>query len=81
MSEEHYSTILNEVRNVKAELVEKLEHLEERIKAEMNLKHQAIDFKHQDHERRLSFTEKILFTTAGFILLAVLGSLITLTLK
>ena len=81
MTEEHYSVILQEVRTVKEDLIEKLEHLEDRIKAEMNLKHQAIEFRHSDHERRLSFTEKILFTTAGFILLAFLGALITLTLK
>ena len=81
MSEENYKSILLEVRMVKDDLVEKLEHLEEKIKAEIAFKHQALEFKHSDHERRLSFTEKILFTTAGFILLAFLGALITLTLK
>lgn len=81
MADEHYQVILNEVRTVKEDLIEKLEHLESRIKAEMSLKHQEIEFKHSDHERRLSFTEKILFTTAGFILLAFLGTLVTLTMK
>ena len=80
MSEEHYTTILTEVQKVKEDLVEKLDYLEERIRHEMALRHQEIDFKHQDHDRRLSFTEKILFTTAGFILLAFLGALTALVI-
>jgi hypothetical protein len=81
MAEDHYQTILNEVRAVKEDLIEKLGHLEERIKHEMTLKHQAIDFKQQEHDRRLSFTEKMLFTSAGFLLISVLGAIVATILK
>jgi hypothetical protein len=81
MAENNYTLILQEVRQVKEDLIEKLDHLEEKIKSEMALKHQAIEFKHIEHDRRLSFTEKILFTTAGFLLLSVLGAIMALVLK
>jgi hypothetical protein len=81
MSDDYYETILKEVRTVKADLLEKLEHLEERIKSEMALKHQAIEFKHIEHERRLSFAEKMLFTAAGFLLISILGAIVTTIVK
>lgn len=81
MSELHYESILAEVRAVREDLIEKLDRLEERIKSEMAFKHQAIDFKQKEHERRLSFTEKVLFTTMGVILLGFLGALISVVIR
>jgi len=81
MAEEHYQKILDEVRTVKEDLIEKLNHLEERIKAEMKLKHQAIDFKQKEHDRRLSFTEKMVFSSAGFLLISMLGAIVATILK
>ncbi|MCU0858299.1 MAG: hypothetical protein MUC65_07845, partial [Pontiellaceae bacterium] len=50
----------------------------EKIRYEMSIKDQAIDFKQLEHDRRLSFTEKILFSTAGFLLLSLLGAIVTI---
>ena len=81
MSEDHYKGILKEVKDLRIELDDKLSHLEERITAEMKLKHQEIAYKHSDHERRLSLAERILFTTAGVILLGFLGALANAVFK
>ena len=84
MSEHDYNKILAELQVVKEglrTLERKIEKVEDSIKSEMKLKHQAIEFKHQDHDRRLSFNEKIVFTTAGFILLGFLGAILNLVVN
>lgn len=81
MDEKQYTIILNEIEKFKKEFIIQLENLENKIRYEMSLKDQALDFKQTEHDRRLSFTEKILFSTAGFLLLSVLGAIVALVLK
>lgn len=52
-----------------------------KIRNDMDLKHQAVDYELKGHDRRLSFAEKMLFSTAGTILLAVVAALIATVLK
>ena len=84
MSEHDYNKILAELQVDKEglrTLERKIEKVEDSIKGEMKLKHQAIEFKHLDHDRRLSFNEKIVFTTTGFILLGFLGAILNLVVN
>ena len=51
------------------------------IHNEMSLKHKDIDYICADHNKRLSFVEKILLSVAGMIGAAFLGALITLVIQ
>jgi hypothetical protein len=51
------------------------------IHSEMSLKNKDIDYICADHNKRLSFVEKILLSVAGIIGVAFLGALITLVIK
>jgi hypothetical protein len=51
------------------------------IHNEMQLKNKDIDYICADHNKRLSFVEKILLSVAGMIGVAFLGALITLVIK
>ena len=78
MSEPDYNKILNEITALKEEMNRRLAELAKDIKSEMKLKHQEIDFQHQDHEKRLSSTEKIIVFIAGAVGIALLGAIFKL---
>ena len=84
MSDVNYNKLLNEIRDVKTGLRDVhmlVENMEKDIKSEMKLKHQEIEFKHESHERRLTFTERMVFGAAGLMLTFVIAAMLTVTLK
>jgi hypothetical protein len=72
MREDHYTAILEEVRKVKEDLILKLNYLEERIQAEMALKHKDIEYKIQDHDKEIGSQKKVMVAVASAIGLSVL---------
>lgn len=80
MTTPDYNKILHEILDIKdglQVLTHSVERMERDLRSEMALKHQAIDFSVEKTANRLSLVEKILFGAVSFILLAVLGALIT----
>lgn len=74
--------------NVLYDLGEKIKALDrsvsdaiDKIHNEMQLKHKDYDYICADHNKRLSFVEKILLSVAAAIGMAFLGALITLVIK
>lgn len=84
ISEDHYAQLLNDVHRLR-EAIDNLGHriddTEQEIKSEMKLNHQEHGYQYKDHERRLTFQEKLTFGAVGTIMLAVIGAIMTLVLK
>lgn len=84
MSSSDYTKILEELSIVKYKLKD-MENLildiEKDIRGEIDQKVQRVEWEHTNYDRRISFTEKIIFSTAGFILIAVLGALVASVMK
>ena len=68
MSEQHYELLLQEVQEIKAAVT----RLETELKYELEIHKHDADNKLIYHDKRISFTEKVLLTTGGVILMAVL---------
>jgi len=84
MGTQDYDKILNEIHVVKLNLHDlegKIDDIEREMKNEMNLEVQKAEWTNKEYDRRISFTEKLLFGTAGFILLTFLGALVATVLK
>lgn len=68
---------LNKNLDVMSEAVEQtITQATKDIRADMDKVHMEMQYKHQDHERRLSFTEKMVFGAAALILISVITALL-----
>lgn len=79
MSEDQVTKILGEITDFRYKLRDletKLDDLEKDIKSEFTHNLQKVEWEHQVYDRRISFTEKILFGAVGIILVTVLGALL-----
>ena len=74
--------------NVLYDLGEKIRALDrsvqeaiEKIHNEMQMKHKDFEYINKDHDKRLTFVEKILLSVAAMIGIAFMGGLIALVFK
>lgn len=70
---------MQEIAAVKYEIKDlegKVSDLEKDIRSEFDHNLQKVEWQHQTYDRRISFTEKILFGALGVILITVLGALL-----
>ena len=82
--DERHEKILNELELVRSSinaLHSRVNDIEKDIRTELKLTIMPITNEQSNYERRLSFAEKIIFGTAGFILIGVLGALMASILK
>jgi len=84
MSASRHTELIEELERVKDsidQLHSKVDSLEKDIRTELKLTIMPIENEQVNYERRLSFAEKIIFGTAGFILIGVLGAFMASVLK
>lgn len=79
MGGQDFNKIIGELNTVRIELKDlegKIDDIEKDIRSEFQHNLSKVEWEHQVYDRRISFTEKILFGAIGIILITVLGALI-----
>lgn len=79
MATPDYDKILEDLVAVKYEIKDlegKILDIEKDIRGEIDQKVQRVEWEHSNYDRRISFTEKIVFGAVGIILITVLGALL-----
>lgn len=80
MGSHDYEKILSDINTVRFELHDleaKIDDLEKDIRSEFSHSLEKVEWQHQNYDRRISLTEKVLFGAVGIILVTVLGAMLT----
>lgn len=80
MGSHDYEKILSDINTVRFELHDleaKIDDLEKDIRSEFTHNLEKVEWQHQNYDRRISLTEKVLFGAVGITLVTVLGALLS----